>query len=256
MKALKAKEIMTKSVVSAKIYTSAIDIATELLNGRYSGIPITDDNGKVVGVVTEFDLIQYLCRGNELIHLRAEDIIQQEPITTGVNTSLFDILKLMLDNHIMRVPVTDEERLVGIVSRCDILKAYIKPDSLTRDPEEHFGQFLVKEGIVTETDVVNALNIQKKRTTPIGELAAQYNMLTMQDVFNVLNKQQGSSKRFGEIAIEFGYITKESVDVLLRMQQESRPKIGEILVELKKIDQEVIETLFKQYKNLPVPQLK
>jgi CBS domain-containing protein len=247
MKDLKAKDVMTTSVVSADKKTSAIDITMELLKGLYSGIPITDDNGKVVGVVTEIDLLGYLRRGKELIHLIAEDVIQQEPITADVNTPILDVLTLMLENHIIRVPVTDEDRLVGIIARRDILKAYLKPYSLTRDPEEHFGQFLVKEGIVNEADVVTALNIQKRRTIPIGELAAKYNMLSMQDVFNVLNAQQRSTKRFGEIAVDLGYITKEGVDVLLRLQKESRPRIGEILVELKKVEHDVIEILVKKY---------
>jgi len=247
MKDLKAKDIMTTSVVSANKKTSAIDITMELLKGLYSGIPITDDNGRVEGVVTEIDLLRYLRRGKELIHVRAEDVIQQKPITADINTPLLDVLALMIDNHIIRVPVTDEERLVGIIARCDILRAYLKPYSLTRDPEEHFGQFLINEGIVSDADIVEALNIQRRRTTPIGELATKHGMLTVEDVFNILNKQTDSTKRFGEIAVELGYITEESVGILLRIQKESRARIGEILVEGKKVDHDVMENLVKKY---------
>jgi len=253
MKHLKAKDIMTTSVVSADKKTSAIDITLELLKGLYSGIPITDDNGKVEGVVTEIDLLRYLCRGKELINVRAEDVIQQEPITADVNTPVLDVLALMIENNIIRVPVTDKDRLVGIVARCDILKAYLKPYSLTSDPEEHFGQFLVSEGIVSDADVVDALNIQRRRTTPIGEIATQYGVLTVENVFSILNKQKDSTKRFGEIAVELGYITKESVDILLRIQKESRARIGEILVEQKKVDHNVMEILVEKYKSALAP---
>ena len=120
----------------------------------------------------------------------------------------------------------------------------------SNNPELLFGQFLVNEHAVNESDVVEALNIQKERTTPIGQLALKNNMLTMQKIFAILNAQVNSSKRFGEVAVELGYLSKESVDVLLNIQKEGRPPIGEILVEINKLDRNTLENLLEKYRQL------
>jgi len=131
MKDLKARDIMTRPVVSARKNASARDIALQLLSGLYSGMPVTDENGSVIGVVTEFDLLGQVCEGKALVKLTADDVMSKNPITVDVSASLDDILKTMLDNNIIRLPVTDEGRLVGVIARCDILRTYIEPEFVT-----------------------------------------------------------------------------------------------------------------------------
>lgn len=131
MKDLKARDIMTRPVVSARKNASARDIALQLLSGLYSGMPVTDENGSVIGVVTEFDLLSHVCEGKSLTKLTADDVMSKNPITVDVNTPLGDILTTMLENNIIRLPVTDEGRLVGVIARCDILKTYIEPEFVT-----------------------------------------------------------------------------------------------------------------------------
>jgi len=131
MKDFKAKDIMTRPVVSARKNASARDIAMQILSGLYSGMPVTDENGNVVGVVTEFDLLGQVFEGRELVKLTASDVMTKTPITVDVNTSLKDLLKTMMENNIVRLPVTEEGRLVGIIARCDILRAFIEPEFVT-----------------------------------------------------------------------------------------------------------------------------
>jgi CBS domain-containing protein len=131
MKDMKAKDIMMRPVVSARKNASARDIALQILSGLYSGMPVTDDNGHVIGVVTEFDLLGQVFERKELVKLTAEDIMQKEPKTVDVNTPLKEVMEIMLENFIIRIPVTEEGRLVGIIARCDILKIYIEPEFAT-----------------------------------------------------------------------------------------------------------------------------
>lgn len=128
MKDLTAKDIMTRPVLSARKNASARDIALQLLSGLFSGMPVTDENGKVIGMVTEFDLLGNICEGKELSKLTAEDIMSENPVTADVNTPVREILNIMLDKNIIRLPITEEGRLVGIVARCDILRAFIEPE--------------------------------------------------------------------------------------------------------------------------------
>ncbi len=131
MKDLKAKEIMTRPVVSARRNASARDIAMQVLAGLYSGMPVTDEDGKVIGIVTEFDLLRQVYEGRELVKLTAGDVMTKAPITVDGNASVNEILKTMMDNNIVRLPVTEDGRLVGVIARCDILRAFIEPEFVT-----------------------------------------------------------------------------------------------------------------------------
>lgn len=131
MKHLKAKDVMTRPVVSARKNASARDIALQLLSGLYSGMPVTDENGRVVGIVTEFDLLEQLRQEKELARLTAEDIMVKDAMTVDVNTPIDDAFNIMLDRNIIRLPVTEEDKLVGIIARCDILRVYIEPEFTT-----------------------------------------------------------------------------------------------------------------------------
>ena len=122
---------MTRPVVSARKKASARDIAMQLLSGLYSGLPVTDDEGKVVGVVTEFDLLKQIREGKDLTTLRAEDVMTRESVTVDVNTPLQEVLNAMMEKNIIRIPVTENGFLTGIIARCDILKAHIEPEFVT-----------------------------------------------------------------------------------------------------------------------------
>jgi len=123
---LKAKDIMTRPVISAKKNTSAKDIAMQLVSGNFSGMPITDDKERVIGVVTEHDLLNKVRDGKELVSLTAGEVMENNPITIDLSQPMSDVLDIMLKNGILRLPVTDTLRLVGVISRSDILRHYIK----------------------------------------------------------------------------------------------------------------------------------
>ena len=66
MKMKKASELMTRPVISAKENASVRDIALQLIVGLYSGMPVTNDNGEMVGIVTELDILEAAKDGKEL----------------------------------------------------------------------------------------------------------------------------------------------------------------------------------------------
>ncbi|GMR04410.1 MAG: CBS domain-containing protein [Thermodesulfobacteriota bacterium] len=131
MKGLKAKDVMTRPVVSARKNAPARDIALQMLSGLYSGMPVTDDNGKVVGTVTEFDLLKKIQAGKELNRFTAGDLMSKSPVTVDAELSLKEVAKVMVEHNIIRVPVTNKGRLVGVVARCDILRSFIEPEFVT-----------------------------------------------------------------------------------------------------------------------------
>lgn len=128
MKNLKASDVMSRPVISGKRNASARDVALQLLTGFYSGMPVTDEQGSVIGVVTELDLLKAVWDGKELVKLTAEDIMSKDVVTADVNTPVTDIIETMHDKDVIRLPITKDGKLVGVIARCDILKHLIEPE--------------------------------------------------------------------------------------------------------------------------------
>ena len=131
MKDLKASDVMVRPVVAARKNAPARDVVFQFLNGFYSGMPVTDDEGTVIGVVTELDILNAVLEGKELVKITASDIMTSDPITVDVSTPLTELVKIMKEKNIIRLPVTENGKLVGIVARCDILTTLIEPEFVT-----------------------------------------------------------------------------------------------------------------------------
>jgi CBS-domain-containing membrane protein len=76
---MKAKEVMNKIVTAAKQNTIGRDLAVKLLSGMYSGLPVVDDKGKVLGIVSEFDLLKAIRSGKALEQVTAGEIMSKNP---------------------------------------------------------------------------------------------------------------------------------------------------------------------------------
>ena len=131
VKTLKASDIMVRPVVAARKNASARDIALQLLAGLYSGVPVTDDQGHVIGVVTEFDLVEAIQEGKELNKTAAEEIMTKEVVTADVDTPVSELIKIMTDVAVIRLPITAKGKLIGVVARCDVLRSMMEPEFVT-----------------------------------------------------------------------------------------------------------------------------
>lgn len=145
--AVKAKEIMSKDVISVHKDTTIKEIAKVLIDNKISGVPVIDEGGNLVGMVSEGDLLHKetsprlpdvvnilgaiiyyngVQRYNEdfkkLIAEQAESIMTRKVITVSEETEVDAIAKLMLEHGIKRVPVMNGRKMVGIISRADIIK--------------------------------------------------------------------------------------------------------------------------------------
>ncbi|GJQ22416.1 MAG: CBS domain-containing protein [Planctomycetia bacterium] len=128
---MKAKDIMNKIVTAAKQSTIGRDLAVKLLSGMYSGLPVVDDKGKVLGIVSEFDLLKAIRSGKALEQVTAGEIMSKNPICVNEDTSIEQIIDLMTKHNIIRVPVLRNDTLVGVISRCDILNSIVEPEFVT-----------------------------------------------------------------------------------------------------------------------------
>ncbi len=120
----KAAGIMTRgNFITASPKSKVSDIALAMISGEISGIPVLDTNKKVIGIVTEFDIIRAVKEGKDIKNLVTEGIMTKNPITVKEDTPVSEIINILETKHIIRVPVVDKDgKLIGIVSRRDILK--------------------------------------------------------------------------------------------------------------------------------------
>jgi len=128
MKMKKASELMTRPVISAKENACARDIALQLISGLYSGMPVTNDAGEIVGIVTELDILGAVKDGKELSGTTAKEIMTPDVAKAPTEATAEEMIRIMQEFNIIRLPIVKEGKLVGIVSRCDILKSLIGPE--------------------------------------------------------------------------------------------------------------------------------
>jgi len=125
-----AAEIMTSPVLATTSRASVRDIASKLVMNDISGMPVADRTGKVMGVITGGDILAVLTEGKKLEAMTAEDIMSKDPVTVDIGATMAEVMKLMNEEGILRVPVTNRGKLVGIISREDIIRAVLEPEFL------------------------------------------------------------------------------------------------------------------------------
>jgi CBS domain-containing protein len=123
---MKAIQVMRQPVFAATRTASAQDIAAQLVVNSISGMPVAESDGTVVGVVSEADILRALVEGKRLETLTAQEIMNAHPITVDVETPLAEVMKTVHEYGILRVPVTDQGHLVGIISRGDVIRAAVE----------------------------------------------------------------------------------------------------------------------------------
>lgn len=122
---MKAYEIMSVDIVAAKENATVTEIGTRLILRTINGMPIIEDDGKVIGIVTIIDILRAIKENKDLGALKAKDIMTKDPITVKQDTLIEEVIDIMDRRGIEMVPVIDEgndNRIVGVVSRKDIIE--------------------------------------------------------------------------------------------------------------------------------------
>ena len=142
---MKARDVMVSPVITVKPSSSVREVAKIFLERRISAAPVVDDQGKLVGIVSEGDLLHRAEAGTERhrswwlqlftaeetlateyvkAHARKVlDVMTRDVITAGPNTPLHEIAALLEQNSIKRVPIVKDGQLIGIVSRANLIQA-------------------------------------------------------------------------------------------------------------------------------------
>ena len=144
---LTARDIMTPDVVSVSLDTSLKDLAAKFVETRFSNLPVLDGDGNLVGIISETDLIEQhkplhiptvmtlfdwvFTLGSEkrfqeevdrVTAATVGELYRKDPITCSPEDSVRDLAVLMGQHKVHLLPVVDDQKMVGVVARLDLIK--------------------------------------------------------------------------------------------------------------------------------------
>ncbi|MGC9964468.1 MAG: CBS domain-containing protein [Syntrophobacteraceae bacterium] len=150
---LKAKDVMTRDVITTTPETAVTEIAKLLLEKHFNGVPVIDRDGGLVGIICQSDLIAeqkklpmpsvftildafipiYPPGRNakeiqKIAAIKGSQAMTRNPVTVGPETGIDEIASIMVNRGIHTIPVVEGNKLVGIIGKLDILRTLV-PDS-------------------------------------------------------------------------------------------------------------------------------
>ncbi len=124
-KSVVVKDYMTKSLVTFKPDTDVLDAVHELVKNRISGAPVVDDSGNLIGMLSELDCLKVTLHAGYHGDWGGpvSDYMSDGVETVDAEMSIIDLAQVFLDSKFRRFPVVVKNRLIGQISRRDILRA-------------------------------------------------------------------------------------------------------------------------------------
>jgi CBS domain-containing protein len=128
-----AEQFMQDAVYAYHPEDSAETLAQTMTEEGFGSVPIVDHNQRLLGIVSEFDLLHAIKEQKSLTGVLAGDLMTPAPITVKPETPAMEIIERLEGKHLIRMPVVNEEgRLVGVVARRDILQGYLNATHSTK----------------------------------------------------------------------------------------------------------------------------
>lgn len=119
---LKAKDIMTKNVVSVQKEMPVYEAVEILTKHGITGLPVVEDNMTLVGILTEKDVLKLFYDTGSAENKTVRHFMTQPAVSFDENENLLDVCDFLMKNLFRRVPITSEGKLTGIISIPDIIK--------------------------------------------------------------------------------------------------------------------------------------
>lgn len=162
---MKVKDIMVKDIITIKPDETLEEVALKFAKSNISGAPVVENN-KVIGVISEADILEHIrktCKKFDMVYIptplsklgivdfregksknleeaftkagktKAKEVMKRDLITTTPNELAKNVAKLMIEKKINRLPVVKNEKLVGIVTRGDIIKGVTISKELSKE---------------------------------------------------------------------------------------------------------------------------
>lgn len=157
---MRASDLMTSPVISVSPHTSVHDAAAQLAQHDFASLPVIDDDGRVIGIVSEIDVVRDRMPRDPRTHMRptggaggpdpahtVREVMTDTVACVGGGADAADVAALMVEIGVRAVPVVDGGRLVGIISRRDLLRSLLRPDAdIAQEVAQRLDDFSAETG--------------------------------------------------------------------------------------------------------------
>jgi len=158
---LQARDIMTREVITASPETPIAELSRTLENRKIGGVPVVDQDGRLVGIVTQSDLVerarelelppainildfhiylqipsQLLKRVEKMLGATVGEVMSPKPVTVSPETPVSQVAALMAKQKVHTLPVLEGGKIVGIIGKIDIIRALGKPTGEAVRPDQ------------------------------------------------------------------------------------------------------------------------
>lgn len=135
---MRVVDLMTTEVITVTPATGIKEAARMMFRNRVSGLPVVDDDDRLIGIITEADFLQLeVSREEENDPAPVErvgEVMSSGVLAVDPALSIYEAAKMMVVQELKRLPVVDgEDRLLGIISRADIVALFTRPDDVIED---------------------------------------------------------------------------------------------------------------------------
>jgi CBS domain-containing protein len=125
-KSLTVGQLMQDAVFTCGSRADALSISRMMTQRNFGSLPVVEEDRTLIGIVSEYDLLQAMIDGRDLRKIMAVEIMSSKPVTATEDMKLEDVANLFQDRYVTRVPVVRNGKLVGILARRDLLFGYMK----------------------------------------------------------------------------------------------------------------------------------
>jgi CBS domain-containing protein len=161
---MRVVDLMTSDVITASPDTPIKAAARLMVRNKVSGLPVVDEDTKVVGIITEADFLRLEVAREEAEDPkpveRVEQVMNRSVLTITPDATVTEAARTMVVNDINRLPVTDNNgKSLGIISRLDVVAAFTRPDEIIEDEirEDLLRRVLFVDPDDISVDVTNGL---------------------------------------------------------------------------------------------------
>lgn len=119
------REIMTKNIITATPETTVLEALNLLIDNKISGVPVVDSGGNLLGLVSEKDLLivdDFISETN-MDKVKVAEFMTKNVLTVSPDTPTKEVATLFVQKGIKRAPVVENGKMIGIISRRDVLKS-------------------------------------------------------------------------------------------------------------------------------------
>lgn len=180
-------DLMTTEVISVSRDTGLREAARLMFRNRVSGLPITEPDGTLAGIITEADFLRLEVGRQEGTRGQGDtvgDVMSRGVVTVRPDVEIYEAAKIMTTQEVKRLPVVDDDdRLLGVISRADIVSLFTRPDDVI---EDEIREDLIRRVLFIDPDGIQ-VDVSNGVVTLSGEMETKSEASMLEELTNRLD---------------------------------------------------------------------